>query len=262
MQAIENDDFDSYWVETSAAEGLLDYISRDYNGLTKTIAELIGGVEVKVNPTGFANDLTTFRGKDDVLTLLIHLGYLAYDAEKNTARIPNEEIKQEFQRSIHEVRHEETLKRLEESEQLFADTIRKNESAVAAQIEKIHAEETTALHYNREESLRSVIKLAYYTYRDHYVRFEELPAGEGYADVVYIPRPDCDWPALIIELKWNQSAEGAIEQILHKKYPVPLENTGSRILLVGINYDKDAGAGEKKHSCNDSSPVSSRVTFN
>ena len=249
MHAIENDDFDSYWVETSAAEGLLDYISRDYNGLTKTIAELIGGIEVKVNTTGFANDLTTFRGKDDVLTLMVHLGYLAYDAENNTVRIPNEEIKPEFQRSIHEVKHEETIKRLKESEQLFADTIRKNETAVAAQIEKVHAEETTALHYNREESLRSVIKLAYYTYRDHYVRFEELPAGEGYADVVYIPRSDCDWPVLIIELKWNQSAEGAVEQILQKKYPAPLENIGSRILLVGINYDKDAKAGEKKHSC-------------
>ena len=60
--------------------------------------------------TGFANDLTTFRGKDDVLTLMIHLGYLAYDSEKKTVRIPNEEIRREFQRSVHEVKHEATLK--------------------------------------------------------------------------------------------------------------------------------------------------------
>lgn len=110
MKAIQNEDFDSYWTETSAAEGLLEYISQDYNGLTKTIAELIGGVDVKVNTTGFANDLTTFRGKDDVLTLMIHLGYLAYDSEKKTVRIPNEEIRREFQRSVHEVKHEATLK--------------------------------------------------------------------------------------------------------------------------------------------------------
>lgn len=89
--------------------------------MTKTIAELIGGVNVKVNPLGFANDLTRFKGKDDVLTLLIHLGYLAYDSDKKTARIPNEEIKLEFQRSVHEVNHEETRKRLEESERLFFD---------------------------------------------------------------------------------------------------------------------------------------------
>ena len=192
IKAIDNDDFDSYWTETSAAEGLLDYISKDYNGLTKTIAELIGGLEVKVDTIGFANDLTTFRGKNDVLTLMIHLGYLAYDSEKKTVHIPNEEIKLEFQRSIHEVKHEATLKRLAESEQLFADTIRQNEDAVAAQIEKVHAEETAPLHYNKEDSLRSVIKLAYYTYRDHYLQFKELPAGEGYADIVYLPKHDSD----------------------------------------------------------------------
>ena len=249
MQAVEYDDFDSYWSESSAAEGLMDYISQDYNGLTKTIAELIGGVEVKVNTTGFANDLTTFKGKDDVLTLLIHLGYLAYDADRKTARIPNEEIKLEFQRSIHEVKHEATIKRLQESEKLFADTITGNEEAVAAQIEKVHSEETVALHYNKEESLRSVIKLAYYSYRDHYIQFEELPAGEGYADVVYFPKHDSDWPALIIELKWNKDVQGAIEQILEKKYPSALENCARPILLVGITYDKDAEAGKKTHKC-------------
>ena len=100
MQAVENRSFGSYWSETSDIEGLLNDIIKDDNGLTKTIAELIGGIDVKVNTTGFANDLTTFKGKDDVLTLLIHLGYLAYDAEKKTAHIPNEEIKQEFRRSF------------------------------------------------------------------------------------------------------------------------------------------------------------------
>jgi hypothetical protein len=249
MQAIENNDFDSYWSETSAAEGLLDYISKDYNGLTKTIAELIGGIPVKVDTAGFANDLTTFKGKDDVLTLMIHLGYLAYDAEQKTVRIPNEEIKQEFQRSIHEVKHTATLKRLEESEKLFADTILKHEDAVALQIEKVHSEETVALHYNKEDSLRSVIKLAYYSYRDHYLQFEELPAGEGFADIVYLPRPDSDWPALVIELKWNKDAKGAIDQILEKKYPSVLANLGRPVLLVGITYDKNASAGMKKHHC-------------
>lgn len=105
MQAIENDDFDSYWTETSASEGLMEYTSQDYNDLTKTIAELIAGIEVKINTNGFANDLTTFKSKDDVLTLLIHLGYLAYDSKKKTVHIPNEEIRQEFQKSIREVKH-------------------------------------------------------------------------------------------------------------------------------------------------------------
>ncbi len=248
MKAIRNREFDSYWTETSAAEGLIDYISRDYNGMTKTIAELIGGISVRVNTTGFANDLTTFKGKDDVLTLLIHLGYLTYDYSKGIVRIPNEEIKREFQQSIHEIRHEATLKRLRESEELFNATVRKDENRVAALIEKVHSEETAAIHYNREDSLRSVIKLAYYTYRDHYLQFEELPAGEGLADVVYVPLPDSDWPALVVELKWNKPAKGAINQILKKKYPSVLKNLNCNILLVGITYNREAGAA-KKHSC-------------
>lgn len=249
MKAAQNDDFDSYWTETSAAGSLMDYISKDYNGLTKTVAELIGGVDVRVETLGFANDLTTFRGKDDVLTLLIHLGYLAYDSENRTVRIPNEEIRGEFQRSIHEAKHAATLKRLAESDKLFLDTLHKDADAVAAQIEKVHAEETAPLHYNKEDSLRSVIKLAYYTYRDHYLQWEELPAGEGYADIVYLPKKDSDWPALVVELKWNKSAEGAIEQIRQKHYPDALHGLDCPILLVGVNYDKDAPAGERRHTC-------------
>ncbi len=249
MEAIKNEDFDSYWSESTISTDLMEYISKDFNGLTKTVAELIGGLKVKVDTNGFSNDLITFKGRDDVLTLLIHLGYLAYDSVNGTVYIPNEEIRIEFQRSIHEVTHEETLKRLKESEQLFKDTIQMNEDAVAAQIERVHTEETVALHYNKEDSLRSVIKLAYYSYRDHYIQFEELPSGEGYSDIVYLPKADSDWPALVIELKWNESAEGAIAQILERKYPSVIENYGRTILLVGISYDKNSEAGKKTHKC-------------
>ena len=172
-----------------------------------------------------------------------------HDSENETVRIPNEEIKKEFTKAVKLVNHRATLERLRESEQLFLDTINGNEEAVAAQIEKIHREETAPLHYNKEDSLRSVIKLAYYSYRDHYVQFEELAAGEGYADVAYIPRHDSEWPALIIELKWKQDADTAIEQILRKKYPDVLQNFGTKILLVGISYDKDAADQSKKHTC-------------
>ena len=249
MKAAKYGDFDSYWTETSAAEGLMEYISHDYNGLTKTIAELIAGIDVKVSVTGFANDLTTFRGKDDVLTLMIHLGYLAYDSVNKTVRIPNEEIKLEFQKAVKEVKHTETLERLKTSEQLFLDTIEGNEDAVAEQIEKIHMEETSPIHYNKEDSLRSVIKLAYYTYRDNYVQWEELPAGAGYADVAYIPKYDSGYPILVIELKWNKNAETAIEQIKNRHYPDSFKGLGREIILVGITYDKDAPVGNRKHIC-------------
>ncbi|MBO5070130.1 MAG: AAA family ATPase [Roseburia sp.] len=249
MEAIRNDDFDSYWTQTSAAVSLMGYISLDFDGLSKTVAELIGGIGVPVDTKGFANDLVTFRNRDDVLTLLIHLGYLAYDEKTQEVHIPNEEIRKEFAGTIREVKRDETIRRVRESDQLIYDTVHQNAEAVAVQIEKIHAEETAALFYNDEQALRSVIKLAYFSYKDHYLKFEELPSGDGYADIVYLPKKNSMLPALVIEMKWNKSAEGAIAQIKDKRYPDAMKGHGGDVLLVGINYDKNAPAGKRKHEC-------------
>lgn len=248
MEAMRNEDFDSYWTETSAAESLMGYISLDFDGLSKTIAELIGGVEVKVNTNGFANDLVTFKNRDDVLTLLIHLGYLAYDEATGRVHIPNEEIRMEFAKTVRNVKRDDTIRRVRESDQLILDTVHMDEEAVAKQIEKIHAEESV-LHYNNEQALRSVIKRAYFSYEDEFIIFEELPSGDGYADVVYFPKKDSMMPALLIELKWNRSARGAIEQIKEKHYPEAIRRYGGELLLVGINYEKDAPVGKRKHTC-------------
>lgn len=245
MEVMRTKNYRSYWCKTSASESLLKYVSMDYQGLAKAVAELIGGIRIKIDPDGFDNDLVSFRSKDDVLTLLIHFGYLAYDEASSTVRIPNEEIRVEFARTIREVEHSETIQRVQDSDQLIENTIHMNEQAVAAQIEKVHDDETTSLFYNNEQALRSVIKLAYFSYRDHFLKFEELPSGKGYADLVYYPKKDSAYPVLVIELKWNQTEDGAIAQIKEKKYPSVLEGYGGDILLVGVNYDTDT----KKHTC-------------
>lgn len=249
IQAIRNESFRSYWTQTSAAENLMEYISLDFDGLSKTVAELIGGIEIPVDTNGFSNDLVTFRDKDDVLTLLVHLGYLAYDEENELVYIPNEEIKREFSKTIRVVKRADTIRRVRESDQIIYDTVHGNADAVAAQIEKIHAEETALLFYNNEQALRSVIKLAYFSYKDYYIKFEELPAGDGYADIVYLPKKNSPLPALVIELKWKQSAEGAIAQIKNRDYPAALQAFGGEILLVGINYEKNAPDGKRTHTC-------------
>ncbi|MBP0977540.1 MAG: PD-(D/E)XK nuclease domain-containing protein, partial [Oscillospiraceae bacterium] len=112
-----------------------------------------------------------------------------------------------------------------------------------------HMEETAPIHYNREDSLRSVIKLAYYTYRDNYVQWEELPAGNGYADIAYLPKYDSGYPILVIELKWNKEAKTAIDQIRNRRYPESFKGFGRDIILVGITYDKDEKPGNRKHFC-------------
>ena len=249
MEAIRYHNFRSYWTETSTAKSLMTYISLDFDGLSKTIVELLGGIDVAVDTNGFANDLVTFRNRDDVLTLLIHLGYLSYQEETGTVHIPNEEIRLEFAKAIREVKRDETIRRVRESDQLIYDTLHGNADAVAAQMEKIHAEETAILFYNDEQALRSVIKLAYFCYKDHYLKFEELPAGDGYADIVYLPKKTSPVPALVIELKWNKSAKGAIEQLKDRRYPEALKGYDGDILLVGVNYNKNPQAGKRKHTC-------------
>ena len=249
IKAVRTNKFYSYWTETSAARSLMEFISLDFDGLGSTIARLLGGIKVPVHTEGFANDFLTFRSQEDILTLLIHLGYLAYDEESKTAHIPNEEIRLEFARAIRKVKRDDTIQRIRESEQLIYDTVHKNADAVAAQIQKIHSEETAILYYNDEQALRSVIKLAYFSYKDHYLKFEELPAGDGYADIVYFPKKASPLPALVIELKWKQSVKGAIAQIKEKRYPAALMGYGGNILLVGISYEKDGPMNKHRHTC-------------
>ena len=247
MYALRNRDFRSYWQMSASATGLLDLINMNYDGLSDAAVDLLQGKRVQVETYGFQNDTTSFASRDDVLTILIHYGYLSYDPEGGTVTIPNEEIRREFARIIHRVKNPETLKRVQESDRLIEDTVNMREDEVAAQIEKIHRTECAPLHYNREAALRSVIKMAYFAYRDYYMQFEELPGGDGYADIVYLPKKGIEYPALVIELKWDSTAEGAIAQIKDKKYPEALEGFDDDILLVGISYDKEDG--ERKHHC-------------
>lgn len=249
LKAVTMGKFKSYWRLSSAADALEDYISGDYDGLFQAILELLGGFPIPVDTEGFNNDIAAVRNRDDVLTLLIHLGYLVYDEEKGTVRIPNEEIRREFSKSVREVKSTEAIKRLKESSQLIQDTVQRKEEAVAAQIEKIHAEMVDPLHYNNEQSLRSVIQIAYYSYPDYYLKFKELPCGDGYADIVYIPRRTSQLPLLVVELKWNHTAEGAISQIKKNRYYESFLDYGSDILLVGISYNKDAKKEKRKHFC-------------
>lgn len=249
VEALRNQEFASYWTETSASKSLMEYISLDFDGMSKTIAEPLGGIAVPVDTNGFANDLVTFQDRNDVLTLLIHLGYLAFDKGTKTARIPNEEIRLEFAKSIRKVKHDETIRRVRESDQLIINTVQGDADAVAAQIEKIHAEETAPLFYNNEQALRSVIKLAYCSYKDYYLKFEELPSGDGYADIVYLPKKSSPMPALVIELKWDLAAQGAISQIREQRYPAALSGYGGSILLIGISYARDTKGTKRKHTC-------------
>ncbi|MEZ3435285.1 MAG: ATP-binding protein [Lachnospiraceae bacterium] len=245
VSAMLTRSYDNFWNKTETFEALRDYIVLNYRGLRDTVTELLAGTRKKINTTAFTNDMTTFSSADDVLTLLIHLGYLGYDFKKKEVFIPNSEIASEFCNAVESARWENVTDAIKKSDALLAATINRDVSAVAAGLEAAHME-TSLLTYNDENALSCTIALAYYCAREYYMPFREFPSGKGFADIVYIPRKNHpDKPALVIELKWDKSAQGAIQQIKNRCYVESLKGYHGNLLLVGINYDQKT----KKHQC-------------
>ena len=177
--------FRSYWSQTASYDAVVPLINMNYDGLKTAVIEMISGGEVKVNTATFRNDTVNIQSKDDVLTYMIL-----------------------FWR---------------ESEKLLEATLEMDEEMVAAQIEKIHEEYTSVIQYHNENSLSSVLAIAYLSAMQYYFKpIRELPTGRGFADFVFLPKPEYkdDYP----------------DSVLHY--------TGD-ILLVAINYDKNS----KKHQC-------------
>lgn len=245
MKAMQKRMYRSYWQQTSAAENLETLININKDGLQEDILKLIAGEQIVVNTSRFKNDFATFTSKDDVLTLLIHLGYLVYNSETRRVRIPNEEVRFEFDDLLQNAQHTGLARLVQDSEKLLQDTLNGNETEVVNAIVRVRNTNYAPMFYNNEQALRYVIKFAYIVCIDYYLKVEELPTGHGIADVVFLPKRDTSLPAMIVELKWNQTAKGAIKQIKEKNYPILISEYTGDILLVGINYDEDT----KKHSC-------------
>ena len=145
--------FGSYWTRTETYEALKCYIDMNLNGLKDAITCMLGGESIKIDPETFQNDMTTFETKDDVLTLLVHLGYLAFDKKTSSVFIPNREVRGEFVRAINGVNWASVAKAIEDSEKLLKATLAMDEKAVEEMLDIVHAENTSILTYNDENSL-------------------------------------------------------------------------------------------------------------
>ncbi len=245
ITALDNGACLSYWSATGAFDRVTEYIQMNYEGLKDDIIRMLGGMRCMVDPTGFQNDISEVSSRDDVLTVLIHLGYLSYDWTEQKCFIPNREVAGEMANAVKKTNWQPVVDALQQSKQLLESTILGDEQAVAAALESAHDENTSILSYNNENSLACVISLAYFSARNDYKIHREMPAGKGFADMIFIPRKNVDKPALVVELKVDKSAETAISQIKHKNYPASLADYADNLLLVGINYDKKT----KTHTC-------------
>ena len=247
VEAMICQDFSNYWTSTETYEALKIYMDMDFDGLRADILQVLGGGRVKVNTNSFQNDMRNFKTKDDVLTLLVHLGYLGYDANQKEVFVPNKEIIGEFENAMSVGGWKEVMRVLKASEQLLEDTLQGNEDSVAAELDKAHSEVASILTYNDENTMACAIGLAYYSARKDYKLIREFPTGKGFADIVFLPLPHTGKPALVVELKYNKSVHAAIQQIKDRQYTQALEHYSGEILLVGLNYNKDNA--DKKHSC-------------
>ncbi len=247
VEAMRCQGFSNYWTSTETYEALKIYMDMDFDGLRSDIVQMLGGGRVKVSTRSFQNDMRNFKTKDDILTLLIHLGYLAYDAETQETFVPNKEIIEEFENAMSVGGWTNVMNVLKASEQLLKDTLDLNADSVAKGLDRAHTEVASILTYNDDNSLSCAIGLAYYSARRDYRLIREFPTGKGFADVVFLPLPHTAKPALVVELKYDKSADAVIRQIRDRQYTQALEGYTGEILLVGISYDKDNP--NKLHSC-------------
>ena len=245
VEAMLRHKFGTYWNQTETYEALRIYIQFDMDGLKNAVVSMLAGQAVPIQTGTFENDMSTFATKDDILTLLVHLGYLTYDSASETVTIPNKEVSKEYVNAIRTMDWHEVAQAVEDSKKLLESLWAMDTEAVAKGIDRAH-NEIAILQYNDENALSCTIQLAFYFVREFYTVIRELPGGKGFADICLIPRKlHMDKPAVIVELKWDQSASGAISQIRERNDTDALRDYHGNLLLAGINYDKKT----KKHTC-------------
>ena len=245
MQALYNGECASYWAATGAYDNVAQYIRMNFDGLKDDILRMLAGGRCKVNTTSFSNDLSMIHCKDDVFTVLIHLGYLSYDGHTQECYIPNKEVGGEMVNAVNANGWDAVSKAIKDSEALLDATLAGDEETVAKGIESVHDQNTSILSYNNENSLSCVLSLAYYAARNSYIFHRELPTGKGFADIVLLPRRNVCLSAIILELKCDKNARSAISQIKAKNYQGIVTEYSGEIILVGVNYDRKT----KRHTC-------------
>ena len=245
MEALDTGRCRSFWGKTAAYDTVATYINMDYEGLKTDVARMLAGERVKVNPETFQNDMSQVKSRDDALTLLVHLGYLSFDWNSELCYLPNREVAGEMESAVKKNNWKPVVDAIEASDRLLQQLLRGNAGAVAEGVERVHRQEVSLFKYNDENSMACVISLAFYAARNDFHVHREYQTGDGYADLVLIPRKNVAKPAVVIELKYDHTADTAIAQIKQKHYPEKLLDYTGDILLAGISYDRRA----KTHEC-------------
>ena len=250
VNAMRSGEIGNYWNETENYEALQQYVDWNFDGLKEDVAILMDGGRVPIDVTRYQNDMTSFKSKDDILTMFIHLGYLGYQRETKEVFIPNKEVLDVFKSSTKNRDWTVTFRALQNSQKLLEATWNCDKKVAADLLEAAH-DKAGNKTYHSEAGLSYAVQLAYYAAQDLYTIIPELDTGKGYAHLAYIPK-EPKYPAMLIEFKYEKDADTAISQIHRQNYPDRLELYKGNLILIGINYDRTVSNESvefKHHSC-------------
>ena len=248
VRAMEDGRFTSYWTQTETFEALRRYIDMDMDGLHSKVVKLVSGGHVEIDARTYDNDMTTFRRADDVLTLLVHLGYPAYDEPRREVFVPIREVAGEYASATSGEGWGELARSISASEALLGALLAKDAEAVARGVEQAHADVASIISYNHEEDLACTLRLAFYSAMRRWKLVREAPAGKGHADMLMVPlHSSGSVPGVVVELKRGHSSDEALAQMAERNYRDAFRTTPAEgnILLCAVTYDSKT----KRHSC-------------
>ena len=242
----------SYWSGTSSNEEVVNLINMNFDGIKDDIIHLIEGSTIQFSCTTFQNDMVSIKTKDDIFSLLVCLGYLGCvddGGDYRLAYVPNKEIRTALSSIVKSQPWFNSIPIIERSQSLFEAITTLDANKAAEIITEIHnSPNVSLLTYNREESMVFCLisGLMWQTEREYEV-FRELQSGKGSADLIYVPKRNMHLPILLIEFKYGQSAEEAMNQIKEKEYFRRYIDGDypNDVLLIGINYNPKT----KEHQC-------------
>lgn len=244
VKALIHNKIKNYWTDSSSYDDAASYINMNFDGLKEAVTYMISGGRYPVNVRSFANDFVTLHDKNQVMTLLIHLGYLAYDEESKEAYIPNKEVEEKIFDSIVSSNWGITADAVKNSERLLKAVFNKEEDKVAAGVRAMHQSLSSFITYNNESDLNVVVLTSFMVAQNYYKIVRELSSGDGYSDLAFIPKQGFDVKPMIVELKWNRSADVAVKQIKDKEYYHFFKDY-KEVVVCGINYS----VKDKKYTC-------------
>ena len=251
-KAVSRNECISYWSGTSSNEEVVRLINMDFDGIKNDVMNLIEGARVVFDFSNFQNDMVTINNKNDVFSLLVCLGYLGCsdvggDGNYKQAYVPNKEIKYALMGIIKGQEWYERMETIKRSENLLKAILELDGTTVGQLIQDVHnSPAVSLLDYNDEESLTYCVMTGLlWSTLGKYISRREEQAGKGRADLVYEPILNGTTPLILIEFKYDGSAEEAIVQIKKQEYFKRYSEQYRDIIIVGINYSTKT----KDHQC-------------